>query len=90
MMPIQRLRLWLGILLLAAGLSGHLFTAKATGGTYVHYRDHVFGFVFLTAVAWAILALPARRFWPGRRDITVLTLGLIQAVLGLVIYSSSV
>jgi hypothetical protein len=83
-------RLWLGIVLLAIGLGGHLLAAAVTGGTSMHYRHHILGFVFLSAVAWGILALLARRFWPGRRDITVLALGAIQAVLGLVIYSSGV
>jgi hypothetical protein len=83
-----RIRLWTGIVLLAVGLSGHLLAAEVTGGRYIHYRDHIFGFVILSVVAWAILALLARRFWPSRRDITLLTLGAVQAILGLMIYSS--
>jgi hypothetical protein len=59
-----------------------------TGGTYIHYRDHIGGFVILSAAAWVILALLARYFWPRRRDITVLTLGVVQAILGLLVYSS--
>ncbi len=82
-----RVRLWTGIVLLAIGPGGHLLAAKVTGGTYIHYRDHVFGFVILSAAAWAMLALLARFFWPGRRDITVLTLGAVQAILGIMIYS---
>jgi hypothetical protein len=82
------LRLSLGVVLLAVGLSGHLLAAEATGGHYIHYRDHIFGFVFLSGVAWAILALLARRFWPGHRDVTVLALGAVQAILGVMIYSS--
>lgn len=89
-MRAYNVRLSLGIALLALGLSGHLLAAATTGGTYIHYRDHIFGFVFLSAVAWGILALLARRFWPGRRDITVLALGAVQAVLGLLIYLSGV
>ena len=89
-MRAYHVRLWLGIVLLAVGLSGHLFAAAGTGGTYIHYRDHIFGFVFLSAVAWAILALPARRFWRGRHDITLLTLGAVQALVGWMVYSSSV
>jgi hypothetical protein len=89
-MRAYHVRLSLGIVLLAVGLSGHLLAAASTGGHYIHYRDHIFGFVFLSAVAWGILALLARRFWPGRRDITVLTLGAVQAILGLMIYSSMV
>ncbi len=84
-----RVRLWIGIVLLAVGLSGHLFTAAVTGGQSLHYRHHILGFVFLSAVAWVILALLGRRFWRGRHDITVLTLGAVQAILGLMVYASS-
>jgi len=83
-----RLRLSLGVALLAVGLGGHLLAAEATGGHHIHYRHHIFGFVFLSAVAWAILALLARRFWPGRRDVTLLALGAAQAILGGMVYSS--
>ena len=82
----SRLRMWLGVVLLAAGLSGHLFAARAIGGYYVAYRDHIFGFLLLTAVSGAILAALGWRFWRGRHDITVLILGVVQAILGLVIY----
>jgi hypothetical protein len=86
-MGSYHVRLSLGIVLLAVGLGGHLLAAASTGGTAMHYRHHIFGFVFLSAVAWAILALLARRFWLGRHDITVLALGTVQAILGLMIYS---
>jgi hypothetical protein len=89
-MRASRIRLWLGIVLLAVGLSGHLFAAEVTGGRYLHYRDHIFGFVFLSAVAWAILALLGRRYWANRHDVTLLALGTVQAILGLLIYSGSV
>jgi len=82
----NRLRWWLGFILLAAGLSGHLFAARAIGGYYIAYRDHIFGFFFLTTVAGAIIAGLGHRFWRGRHDITVLILGAVQAILGLVIY----
>lgn len=81
--------MWIGIVLLAVGLSGHLLAAETTGGEAIHYRHHIFGFVFLSAVAWAILALLARRLWSSRHDVTVLTLGAVQAILGLMIYARS-
>jgi hypothetical protein len=46
--------MWLGVALLVAGLSGHLFAAVAIGGHYIAYRDHIFGFVFLTLLAGLI------------------------------------
>ncbi len=88
-MRAYQIRLWIGIVLLAVGLSGHLLAAAVTGGTSIHYQHHILGFLFLTAVAWAIFALPARRFWPGRHDITVLIICAEQAILGLMIYVRS-
>jgi hypothetical protein len=79
-------RTWLGVALLAAGLSGHLFAAHAIAWNPRAYPDHIFGFVFLTAVSGVILVALGRRFWPGRHDITVLILGGLQAIAGLVIY----
>jgi len=78
--------MWLGIALLAAGLSGHLFAARAIGGYYIAYRDHIVGFVGLTIISGLIIAVLGWRFWRGRRDITVLILGLVQAIVGLIIY----
>lgn len=80
------LLMWLGIVLLGAGLSGHLFAARAIGGYYIAYRDHIFGFVFLTVVSALIVAALGWRFWRGRHDITVLIVGVVQTVLGLIVY----
>jgi len=52
----------------------------------VAYRDHIFGFVILSLVSGAVIAGLGWRFWRGRHDITVLILGMLQALLGLVIY----
>src|SRR5439155_7455776 len=82
----SRRRAWIGVLLLTAGLLGHLFAARAIGGSYVAYRDHIFGFVILSLVSGAVIAGLGWRFWRGRHDITVLILGMLQALLGLVIY----
>lgn len=82
----RRLRVWLGIVLLGAGLLGHLLAAQAIGGTQLAYRDHIFGFVVLTLVSGAIIWGLSRRFWRGRHDITLLTLGVLQALVGLVVY----
>ncbi len=82
----RHLRMWLGVALLAAGLLGHLLSAHAIGGNYVAYRDHIFGFFLLTIVAGVIIAGLGWRFWRGRHDITLLTLGAVQAILGFVIW----
>ena len=84
--PAARRRILLGAILLAVGLAGHLLAAQAIGGTYVAYRDHVLGFVLLSAVSGAILAGLGWRFWNRRFDITLLILGALQAVFGFVIY----
>lgn len=78
--------IWLGVILLVAGFLGHFFAARAIGGTYIAYRDHIFGFVVLTLVSAAIVALLGMRFWKGRHDITLLTVGVIQALIGLLVY----
>lgn len=78
--------MWLGAILLVAGLLGHLLAAQAIGGYYVAYRDHIFGFFLLSVGSGAIIALLARRFWRGRHDISLLVLGAAQALAGLVIY----
>jgi uncharacterized membrane protein (UPF0136 family) len=83
---VPRYRILLGWVLLALGLLGHLLAARAIGGTYIAYRDHIGGFVILTLVSAAIIGALGWRFWKGRRDITVLAIGAMQAILGLVVY----
>ena len=83
---LNRSLLWLGAVLLIAGFSGHFFAARAIGGSYIAYRDHMFGFTLLTLVSGAIIAVIGRRFWKGRHDITLLILGAVQALLGLYVY----
>ena len=84
--PGSRIRIWLGLILLGAGFLSHLLAAHAIGGSHVAYRDHIFGFVGLSLVSGAIIAGLGWRFWRGRHDISVLTLGILQALLGLVVY----
>ncbi|MFL5508062.1 MAG: hypothetical protein ACJ79J_00575 [Gemmatimonadaceae bacterium] len=87
MQPNRDARLiWLGVVLLVAGFCGHYFAARAIGGTYIAYRDHIFGFVLLTVVSAAIVAALGMRFWKRRHDVTLLIVGALQAVIGLIIY----
>jgi len=72
--------------LLGVGLLGHLLAARAIGGTYVAYRDHIGGFVGLTLVSGAIIAGLGSRLWKGRYDITLLILGALQTVVGVIVY----
>jgi len=81
-----RLRSWLGVILLGVGLLGHLLAARAIGGSPVAYRHHIVGFLGLSLVSGAIIAGLGWRFWRGRHDITLLILGALQALLGIVVY----
>jgi hypothetical protein len=77
---------WLGVIFLALGLLGHLLAARAIGGTYLAYSHHIFGFVLLSVVSGAIIAGLGWRFWRGRHDITILILGVVQLLLGVLVY----
>lgn len=81
-----RARIGLGILLLILGFLGHFFAARAIGGSYVAFRDHIAGFFLILLVTGAIVAGLGWRFWKGRHDITLLVIGAIQALFGLVVY----
>lgn len=76
---------WLGVTLIVVGFFGHFFAARAFG-TYIYYRDHIFGFFLILLVTGSIIALLGSRFWRGRKDITVLIIGIVQAALGIAIY----
>jgi len=77
---------WIGLILIVAGLLGHLFAAHAIGGSHIAYRDHILGFVLIAVVTGAIIAGLGLRFWKGRPDITVLIIGIVQAAFGLFVY----
>jgi len=76
----------LGLVLLVVGLLGHLFAAQAIGGSYIAYRDHILGFVLVSVVSGAIIMSLGWRFWRGRGDISMLVLGGVQALFGLIVY----
>jgi hypothetical protein len=82
-----RPRIWLGVILLTVGLVGHLLAANAEGGRAIHYRHHIFGFVLLSVVSGILLAGLGRLFWRGRPDLTLLILGGLQTIFGLLIYA---
>ncbi len=75
-----------GLACLTAGLLGHVLAAQAIGGSYLAYRDHLLGFAGLTVVSGAVLALIGWRFWRGRPERTVLVLGVVQLLFGVVAY----
>jgi hypothetical protein len=82
----SRGRILLAVILLVLGFLGHFFAARAIGGSYVAFRDHIFGFFLILAVTGALIAGLGWRFWRGRHDITLLIIGAVQALFGLVVY----
>ena len=78
--------LWLGLALVVAGLLGHVFAARAIGGTYLAFRDHLAGFVLILVVTGGLIAVAGRRFWPARSDRTWLVIGIVQAIFGVYVY----
>jgi hypothetical protein len=84
--PGNRTWIWLGALLTVVGFLGHFFAARAIGGYTIAYRDHIFGFFVILIVTGAIIALLGRFFWRGRNDLTILIIGVVQALLGIVVY----
>lgn len=83
---VSRRRIWLGVILIAVGLLGHLLAAQAIGGSTVAYQHHILGFFLILVVSGALIAGLAWRFWKGRHDITLLIVGAVQAFFGLLVY----
>lgn len=81
----SRLRIRVGIVLVVLGLVGHLYAAHAIGGSQLAYTHHVLGFFLILVVSGAIIAALGWRFWRSRPDITVLAVGVVQALLGLLV-----
>jgi cell division protein FtsW (lipid II flippase) len=77
---------WLGVLLLVVGFLGHYFAARAIGGTYIAFRDHIAGFFMILVVTGLIIAGLGWKFWKGRNDITLFIIGVVQALFGIFIY----
>ena len=82
----QRNPILLGVTFTAAGLLGHLLAARAIAWNPMAYRHHILGFLVILAATGPIIALIGWRFWKGQRDLTVLIIGIVQAMFGLVIY----
>ena len=82
----NRTYVWLGALLTVAGLCGHLFAARAIGGYYLAWRDHIAGFTLALIITGLLIAALGSRFWKRRTDLTVLIIGLVQAAIGLLVY----
>ena len=84
--PKDRRLIWLGVIFLVVGFLGHYFAARAIGGSYVAFRDHIGGFFLILLVTGAIIAGLGWKFWRGRTDITLLIIGIVQALFGVFVY----
>ena len=82
----NRTWIWLGALLTVVGFLGHVFAARAMGGSAIAYEHHIFGFFLILVVTGAIILALARFFWRRRTDITILVIGAVQALLGILVY----
>ena len=78
--------IWIGAMLLVLGLLGHVLAAQAIGGSRLAYTHHIFGFFVGLVVFGAIVGGLGWRFWKGRFDITLLIVGVAQALFGLAVY----
>jgi hypothetical protein len=83
--PASRFRIWAGIVLLVLGFLGHVYAAYAMGGSRVAYVHHVFGYFLILVVTGAIIAGTGWLFWRSRPDVTVLIVGAVQALFGLLV-----
>jgi hypothetical protein len=81
--PAQRLLHSGALLLIALGLFGHLYAADAIGGSRMAYTHHVLGFVLILLVTGGVLMGLGWRFWRTRTALTLLAIGVVQALIGL-------
>lgn len=81
--------LWLGILLNVIGLLGHVFAAHVSGGYTLAYQHHIAGFALGLVIFGLIFGLLGWRFWKGRRDVTVLIVGVLSAAFGILVYATT-
>jgi uncharacterized membrane protein len=75
----------LGVILLIVGFCGHAYAAHSLGSNHHAWQYHMFGFLGLTIVSAAIVGALGWKFWKGRTDITILIVGVIQLILGIMV-----
>jgi hypothetical protein len=79
----------IGVVLLVVGLAGHIYAAHAIGGYTIAYTHHILGFFLILAITGVIIWALGRRFWRTRPDRTLLVIGIVQALLGILIAAGS-
>jgi hypothetical protein len=85
-MSIAAARTALGVTLAGVALLGHVLAARAIGGSYVAYRDHLIGFVAILLVSALVAAAAGRWVWQGRAGVPILVSGILQAAGGVLAY----
>ena len=83
---VKRTGMLLGAILIAVAFLLHWLSARAIGGSYIAYRDHIFGFFLILVVSGAVIGIIGWRFWRGRPDITILLTGVVSTLLGVMVY----
>lgn len=81
--PARRLLRASALLLLGLGLLGHLYAAHAIGGSRVAYTHHVLGFALILLVTGGVLWGLGWLFWRTHSALTLLAIGVVQALFGL-------
>jgi hypothetical protein len=77
---------WLAAILIAVGLLGHLLSAHYIGGGRIAYTHHILGFVLILVVTGLVIVGVGWLAWRGRHHITLVTIGAVQALLGVAVY----
>lgn len=75
----------IALLLIALGLAGHLYAAHAIGGSRLAYTHHVLGFLLILVVTGGVLAELGRRFWRSRWSMTLVAIGVVQLLFGVLV-----
>ena len=76
----------LSVLLLVIAFLCHFFAARAIGGSYIAFRDHIGGFFLILIITGGLIAGLGWKFWKTRRDAMLLTISLVQALFGIWVY----
>lgn len=75
----------IGVMLSVLGLAGHIYAAHKMGGSVIAYTHHILGFFLILLVTGGVIVLLGRRFWKSSQDITILVIGVVQALFGLLV-----
>ena len=78
-------RVRLGAALTIVGFCCHLVAANMIRAVPMAYTHHIEGFFLIAIATGVLIAALEWFFWRGRRDVTVLVFGAVQALMGFVV-----